>query len=853
MSQQNIDFGSFPNDPSADPIRAAFSKVQNNFTELYTTQMSTGVTSLSVGPGLTQNRETGNVTIRTSFPTITIDTTSSNNSILVGVNSPTSNTATITNSNAHFSLSLAPTITTNAAVFVDTTTGNLAVTEVVTDLIPNVDVTLDLGSDTNRWNNLYLSGNLISFGDTDLTSDGDAVHIPNVIVSGNVTANVVIANLLTGTLTTNAQPNVTSLGTLTGLTLSGNIVGTNSLFSGNVNSNNMTVTETVTANLYNGTFDGNIVAPGSNRQVVFNDNGFDNATAGLTFNKTSNVLTVAANVSTGNLIASGTLAVTGNANTGNLGTTNIVATGNLAVVGVSASGNLAVTGNVTSGNLQTSGNLTVVGNVTMTNITSVNIINGNTVTMAGNVSSANLLASQNLTVTGTGTVGNLVNNGNLTVSGDADITGDVSGNNASFVGNVSGFNSSLSGNISVGSNISGANLSLTGIATALGTGTFGNVVTTGNVSAAGNASITGNVSGGNLFSSGNVTVAQDVIAAGDAFISGNTNIIGDLISGNITTDEINATGNITGNIVFGALFSGNGANLTRVTGANVTGIVPNANYSAYAGNANTSNTAITVTGASQPNITLVGSLTELTVSGDTELAGNLLISRTMTITAGNIMLTGNASISGTISGSNISAVNVNAVGSISAANISATLFTGSGANLTNINGSNVSNIVPNANYAAYSGNANTSNTAITVTGSAQSNITSVGTLTGLTVNGNTSTQNLTLSGYTFLSVSSSVAAAGSTQGTATVLAKEISVVTTMTPTTASGVRLPDAITGMAVTVINVSSGTINVYPGVGASIDSITTNNPFPLGAGARLQFVATSSAKWYSLTAVFG
>ena len=37
MSQQNIDFGTFPDDPDADAIRTAFQKVQNKFNELYTT------------------------------------------------------------------------------------------------------------------------------------------------------------------------------------------------------------------------------------------------------------------------------------------------------------------------------------------------------------------------------------------------------------------------------------------------------------------------------------------------------------------------------------------------------------------------------------------------------------------------------------------------------------------------------------------------------------------------------------------------------------------------------------------------------------------------------------------------
>jgi len=49
-------------------------------------------------------------------------------------------------------------------------------------------------------------------------------------ISGNVSGTTLTANLITGTLTTNAQPNVTSVGTLTSLSVSGNIN------AGNVNS-----------------------------------------------------------------------------------------------------------------------------------------------------------------------------------------------------------------------------------------------------------------------------------------------------------------------------------------------------------------------------------------------------------------------------------------------------------------------------------------------------------------------------------------------------------------------------------------------------------------------------------------
>ena len=155
------------------------------------------------------------------------------------------------------------------------------------------------------------------------------------------------------------------------------------------------------------------------------------------------------------------------------------------------------------------------------------------------------------------------------------------------------------------------------------------------------------------------------------------------------------TGNITGNNITGTRLFGNAAGVTAVPGANVTGTVANATYATSAG---TATTAGNVINAAQPNITSVGNLVSLESSG----------------------------------------------------NISASLFLGSGANLTGLNAANISGAVANANYATYSGTAysvsggnvtgavgtsNLANYATTVTGANQSNITSLGSLSSLTVTG----------------------------------------------------------------------------------------------------------------------
>ena len=82
MAQRNIDYGAFPNDPTADAIRTAFQKIEDDITELYQYVSSKGVDSVNTGAGLAHNRTTGNVVITANIPTITIQTA---NNLLVGV------------------------------------------------------------------------------------------------------------------------------------------------------------------------------------------------------------------------------------------------------------------------------------------------------------------------------------------------------------------------------------------------------------------------------------------------------------------------------------------------------------------------------------------------------------------------------------------------------------------------------------------------------------------------------------------------------------------------------------------------------------------------------------------------
>ena len=134
-----------------------------------------------------------------------------------------------------------------------------------------------------------LNGNIVTSSLTTVGTLGNLSVTGNTL-SGNVYANAgtVGANLLTGTLTTNAQPNVTSLGTLSNLSVTGNVSA--AAFVGNLYGDVF------------GNISGNITVTGANTQVLFNDDGLANATSGLTFNKTSNLLTVAGNANVGGIL-----------------------------------------------------------------------------------------------------------------------------------------------------------------------------------------------------------------------------------------------------------------------------------------------------------------------------------------------------------------------------------------------------------------------------------------------------------------------------------------------------------------------------------------------------------------------
>ena len=216
-----------------------------------------------------------------------------------------------------------------------------------------------------------------------------AVSIPGNVIAINATlGNLVTANYFAGVLTTAAQPNITSVGTLTSLTVTGNTT------SGNLNTAGTVTASRLISNIATGTAPFTVT---STTQVA----NLHVATAGLaTFATTANAV-AGANVSgqVGNALVAGTVytnaqpnitsvgtlttvTVSGNANVGNILTDNYKYANGTSISFAGTYGNsnvslflasygsntISTTGNITAGNIITTV-LTAGANTTAGNIT----------------------------------------------------------------------------------------------------------------------------------------------------------------------------------------------------------------------------------------------------------------------------------------------------------------------------------------------------------------------------------------------------------------------------------------------------------------------------------------------------
>ena len=210
-------------------------------------------------------------------------------------------------------------------------TGNLVANVfTATTISGNITTAGDLITAGNVFANTgNIQGNIV-IGNTIITSNLS-------VGAGNVTANIITANYFVGPLATNAQPNITSLGVLTGLAIQyGNLyipVGNIDVGIGNSVLGNIASANSFVGNLVNGTSNIKIAASANiNMSVGGNSNVFVVTSTG------ANVTTLSATTGTfgGNVTAANVYANTGTIGATNLTATNIIANTSLSVLGTTS-------------------------------------------------------------------------------------------------------------------------------------------------------------------------------------------------------------------------------------------------------------------------------------------------------------------------------------------------------------------------------------------------------------------------------------------------------------------------------------------------------------------------------------
>jgi hypothetical protein len=228
-----------------------------------------------------------------------------NGALLTGIaNSNYAPTSNFANFAGNVTVSSQPNITSlgtliNVSVSGNANIGNLNANLVNGNLIPATSNLYTLGNSTNRWKDIYLAGNSIYLANVVLTANGNSLVINGGngnVVSNNLTnvpaANIVgqVANaLVSSTIYTNAQPNITSVGTLTSVSVSGNTTSNNLAVANTLNSQTISVSGT--------TFTTNLNVTGT---ATFSNNAVISTAALLTINGNLNS-TGSANVTLGNV------------------------------------------------------------------------------------------------------------------------------------------------------------------------------------------------------------------------------------------------------------------------------------------------------------------------------------------------------------------------------------------------------------------------------------------------------------------------------------------------------------------------------------------------------------------------
>ena len=368
--------------------------------------------------------------------------------------------------------------------------------------------------------------------------------------SGNVPASQLDANFANVkasvdsavVVTAEAQPNIRSVGTLSSLTVTGNVTAAN--FIGTIVGNVSNAVFATTAATVTTASQPNITALGTLTSLVSSGN-----------------ITSGANISGSYVLGNGSqlTGITGDYNNSNV----------ITLLGSFGSNTISTTGNITGGNF--------IGNGSQLTGITANYNNSNVTTLLGS------FGSNTISTTGNITGGNFIGNGSsLSSITGANVTGTVSvAATATTAGTVT---TAAQPNItSVGT--------LTSL-TATGNVTGGNLLTGGLISATGNIITSGKniilsigAANAEVANTSGIVVGNNIASfvyeyAFDRWFAGNQGLAtgANVNSGNLrTTGLISATGNITANNFIGGgagnttLSSATNLDLSAVTAVRVTG------------------------------------------------------------------------------------------------------------------------------------------------------------------------------------------------------------------------------------------------------------------------------------------
>ena len=404
---------------------------------------------------------------------------------------------------------------------------------------------------------------------------------------------------------------------------SGDYVANSMNIAGNVSAGNIKTNNLLYANGTAYVFTTN--AAGSNTEIQFNNNNSFAGSANLTFNNTTNTLSVTN-------IAVTDITTTGVANLGNVANIKIAGGSNTQLLTTDGNGNLSWTSQVSLSGYATE---TYVGNAI------ANLVNSAPATLDTLSELSNALANDaSYSTTITNALANKLSTSDFISTANnwganylPNHTGNISANY--FIGNGSSL-----------TNIAGANV--TGFVSNADIANTAYAVSGSNVSGqVGNAIVAGTVytnAQPNITSVGNLTSLDVTGNVSATFFIGNgsqlTGLPASYTDSNVANYLPNYSGNISagnanlGNSVTANFFVGNGSLLTGLPASysnnDVANYLPNytgnvsANY--FIGNGSqltgiSISTASAVTTNSQPNITSVGTLTSLDVSGNVSFTG----------------------------------------------------------------------------------------------------------------------------------------------------------------------------------------------------------------------------------------